>query len=101
MKTPNNHGVQRYYVLCKKAGMPEKKYMLHSSENCFGKRYNQQYIKDVLGGGLGNRANTLKQYKNSEHKLKKELKALKNQNKMLYSIAKNFGSRRELKISII
>ena len=30
-------------------------------------------------------------------KTKKELKALKNQNKMLYSIAKNSGPRREIR----
>ena len=52
------------------------------------KRYNQQYIKDRLGGDLGDRANSLKQYKTYEHKWKKELKSLKNKNKILYSIAK-------------
>ena len=65
--------------------------------NILEKRSDQHYIKNGLGGALGNRADAVNQYKNSEHKWKKELKALKNQNKMLYSIAKNFGSRRELK----
>ena len=77
--------------------MPERKYMLHSSENCFDKRSDQQSIKDGLGGDLGNRADALKQYKNSEHKWKKELKSLNNQNKNMYSIAKKSGFLREPK----
>ena len=48
-KTPKYHSTQRYCVLCKKAGMPEQKHMSHSSENCFGKRSNQQSIKNGLG----------------------------------------------------
>ena len=70
--------------------MPEKKYISHSSENCFGKRYNQQSIKYGLGGSLGNRADAVNQYKNPEHKWKKELKSLKKKNKMLYNIAKKW-----------
>ena len=50
-----------------------------------------------MGGSLGNRADSVKYYKKSEHTWKKELKALKNQNKMLFIIAKKSGSRRELK----
>ena len=93
-----NPGLEQVYcVLSKKAGMPERKYMLHSSEKCFGKRSNQQSIKEGLGGALGNRADAVKQYKKSEHKWKKYLKLLKKQNKMVYSIAKKSGSRLELK----
>ena len=43
------------------------------------------------------RAEDVKQYKKSEINCKKELKSLKKQNKMLLSISKNSGSRRELK----
>ena len=76
--------------------MSKQKYMSHISENCFGKRSDQQSIQDGLGGDLGNRANAVKQYKKYEHKCKKYLKAIKNQNEMLYIIAKKSGSRREL-----
>ena len=31
-KAPKHHGIQRHCVICKKAGMPEKNYMLNSSE---------------------------------------------------------------------
>ena len=47
-KSSNHHVDQRYCVLCKKAGMPERKYMSHISENCFEKRYDQQSINEVL-----------------------------------------------------
>ena len=40
-KVPKHHGTQHHCVLCKKSGMLEKKYMLHSAEECFGKRFNQ------------------------------------------------------------
>ena len=39
----------------------------------------------------------MKQYKKYKHKCKKELKALKKQNKILYNIFKKSGSLRELK----
>ena len=67
--------------------------MSHSSDNSFGKRSGQKSIKEVLGGALGNRADVVKHDKKSEHKWKKELKALKKQNKILYSISKKSGSR--------
>ena len=71
--------------------------MLHSSEDYFGKLSNQKTIKDGLVGPLGSRTDAAKQYKNSEHKWRKYLKSLKKQNKMLYSISKKSGSRREMK----
>ena len=77
--------------------MPEKKCILHSSENCFGKLSDQHSIKECLVGYLGNRADSVNNYKKSEHKWNKDLKVLKNQNKMLYRISKKSGSRRELK----
>ena len=43
------------------------------------------------------RYKSVEQYKNSRHKWKKELKDLKKQSKILYSITKKFGSRHELK----
>ena len=48
--------------------MPEKLYMYHSSEECFGKCYNQETIKDGLGGPMGSRDEYVKQYKRSESK---------------------------------
>ena len=46
--TPKHHSAQRYCVLFKKARMPEQKYMPHISEDCFGTRSEQQFIKDRL-----------------------------------------------------
>ena len=43
------------------------------------------------------RTNYVQQYKKSENKWKKELKALKKQNKIMYSISNKYGSRREIK----
>ena len=71
--------------------------MSHSSEKCFGKCSDQQSIKEVLGGALYNRADAIKHYKKYEHKWKKELKALKNKNKIIFIIDKKYGARRELK----
>ena len=90
-------GKTHYCALCKKAGMPEKNYISHSFENCFGKRSNQMSIKEKLGGALGNRSDAVKQYTKSEQNLNIELKALKEQNKMLYNIAKKSGWHCELK----
>ena len=71
--------------------------MSHISDNSFVKCSGQRSIKEVLGGALGNRDDVVKHDKKSEHKWKKELKYLKKQNKILYSIAKKSGSRHELK----
>ena len=76
--------------------MPEQKYISHSAEDCFGKRSNQKAIRDGLGGRIGSRAEALKQYNHSDSTWKKELKALKNQNKMLYKIAKKSVLCREI-----
>ena len=58
--------------------MPERKYMLHSSEEYFGKRSDQKSIKDGLGGPMGSRAGSLKQWKKYKNKCKKEIKSLNN-----------------------
>ena len=71
-----HHGIQRYCVIGKKAGMPERKYMSHSSKYCTGMRINRT-IEDGMGGSVGSMNDNLKEYKNSENKQKKVLKALK------------------------
>ena len=53
-------------------------------------------IKEGLGGLLGNRYDAINSYKNSEHKWKKELKALQKPNKIIFRITKNYGSHCEL-----
>ena len=68
--------------------MPEQKYMSHSSEDCTDMRTNGT-INYGMGGSVGSRTDNVKQYKKCENKQKKEMKALKKHNKMLYSIAKN------------
>ena len=77
--------------------MTENKWKSHSSENCFGKRSDNQYYKDELGRSLGNRADVVKHYKKSKHKQKRDLKAPKKQNNMLFSMANIFFSRRDIK----
>ena len=96
-KAPTRHGNQRRCVLWKKSGMLEQKYILRSSEDWFGKRSGQHTIKYGVGVPMGGRAKSLKQYKLSNNKWKKELKALNNQNKMICSIFKKTGSRCEIK----
>ena len=75
--------------------MFERKYMSHGVDDCTGMRTNRT-IKDVMGGYMGSRSDTVKQYKKSE-KWKRDLKALKKQKKMLYSSAKGSGSPRDIK----
>ena len=77
--------------------MPDQNCMSHSSENCFGKPSEQKSTKEGILGALDNRSDAVKHYNKSEHKCKKYLKAHNNQNKMLYIISKNSGSRLELK----
>ena len=84
-------------MLCKKSGMPEQKYMPHSSKNCCGKISDQQSVKDGLGGDLGNRTDVIKNCKKYEHKWKRELKSLKTQNKIIFNMFNKSGWRREIK----
>ena len=63
----------------------------------FRKHTNQKTIKDGRGEPMGIRDEAVKQYKKSKSKRKKYLKALKKQKKILFRIANNSGSRRELK----
>ena len=78
-----------------KAEMIERNYLLHSAE-CYTGVSTKRTIKDGIGGPMGSRTNAAQQYKKSENKWKKELKALKKQNKMIYSISKNSVSHREI-----
>ena len=50
-------------------------------------------IKDGMRGYVTIRDNTVKQYNKSENKWKKELKALKKQNNLLYIISKKYVLR--------
>ena len=95
-KAPTHHGNHHHCMLFKKAGIPEQKYMPYIDEDCFGKCSNQKTIKDGLGGNMGSRDETVKQYKKYKSKWNKEVKALKNQKRMLFSISNKSGSCREL-----
>ena len=70
--------------------------MYHRAKDYTVMRTNQT-IKDGIGGFLGSRTDTVKKYKKCENKWKKEMSAIKKQNKILYSITKKSGSRREIK----
>ena len=48
-------------------------------------------------GGLGNSSYAFKHYQKTEKKWKRDLKDLKKQNKILFSMFKRLGSHRELK----
>ena len=75
-KAHRHYGIQRYCVICKKAGMSERKYTSHIAKDCIFVHTNRS-IKYRMGEPVGSRAYALKQYKKSENKRKKELKALK------------------------
>ena len=78
-ETPKHKGSLHYYVLCKKAEIPERKYKSHSSENYFGCSYYQEPTKEGLGGSLGNMNYAVKQFQKSENKRKRDLKYLSKQ----------------------
>ena len=67
-KVPKHLGIQRHCVLCKKAGMTEKKYMLHSDEDYFDKHSDQKSIRDGLGGPMVSITEAVKQWEKSENK---------------------------------
>ena len=54
-------------------------------------------IKYGMGGSVGSRTYTVKQYNKYENKWKKDIKALKKKNNMIYSIANKSGSLRKIK----
>ena len=49
-KTSKHKGYQHYYMLWKKAGITDRKYKSHISNNCFGHSSDQEPIKEGLGG---------------------------------------------------
>ena len=91
-----NHCIQRYCVIYKKSVMPERKYTSHSAKYCTGVHTNRP-INYGMEGPMGSSTDAVKHYNKSEHKLKRVLKTLKKQNKIIYSIAKKSGSRRDIK----
>ena len=70
--------------------------MLHSDKE-FTDHGTNHTINDRMGGSVGSRYNTVKQYKKSEFKWKKYLKDFRKHNKIIYSITKNSVLRSELK----
>ena len=76
--------------------MTDRKYKLHSSKNCFGKRSNKEAVKKVLVGSLGKISTAVNHYHKSEKKYKRVLKSTTKQNKMLFSMAKYLGLHRDL-----
>ena len=66
-KAHRYHGIERYFVLCKKAGIPERKYTSYSVKDCTGVCTNRS-IKDLMLGTVGSTTDAVKQYKKSENK---------------------------------
>ena len=52
--------------MCKKYGIPDQNYSSYSSEKCFGKMFDQEYIKEGLGGKLLNRDKAVNSFQKSE-----------------------------------
>ena len=96
-KISNHSCAQRYCVLCKKSGISEHKWKMHSYKNFLVKRYYQASIKEGLEENLGNKAVAVNQYQKSENKWTGELEYIKKQNKMFFRMSKRSCSRRELK----
>ena len=71
--------------------------MSHSAEDCFGKLSDKNSVRDILGGTMVSKSEAVNHYKRSEIKWNKELKYIKNKNKILYSIVNKYGSLREIK----
>ena len=69
-KTPRHNGSQHYCVMCNNSGINERKYKSHSLQNLFGGVSDQAYVKEGLGGSLGNRVTAIKQYQKSEINVK-------------------------------
>ena len=88
-KTPNHHRAQQYCVLYKKAGITEKNYRTHSSENWFVKRYNQYYIKEILGGALYNRTEAVNHNKNLNINWKRTWKPSRVRIKLYLALSKS------------
>ena len=84
-------------MIYKKVVIPEPKYKSHRSENCFGRTYDQESIKEGLGRSLGNRNYVVKKLQKSKNKWKRELRSLKKQDKILYSTAKRSRICRDMK----
>ena len=74
-------------MLWKKSVILEVKHKPHSSENFFGKRSGQEYIREGLGGNLENKDKAVKYFQNTRNKCKREIKALKKNKK--YIMAKH------------
>ena len=68
-------------MLLNKAGMPEHKYMLHRSENLFGRRSNHESLKEGLIGNLGNMEKAVKYSQKSDNEWNRDLKFIKKHKK--------------------
>ena len=61
--------------------MSEQKYISHISDTCFIKRYDQESMKESLGGNLGTSYKSVNQFQKAKNKWKSELKDLQKQKK--------------------
>ena len=65
-----HHDVHHYGVIYKKEGMPERKYLLHKSEDCTGMR-TKCSIKYGMVGPMGSRTNDVQQYKKYKNNVRR------------------------------
>ena len=64
--TPKYGGIQRYWVMFKKAVIPEHKYIFHSFVTWFGNRSDKDTLKEGMGRNLSNRYAAIKYFQSSE-----------------------------------
>ena len=83
-----HHGVHCYCVLCKKAGMPECKYTLHSSEDCTSVR-TKRPIKYGMTGPMGSRTNDVQHSKKSETNVRRIWKLSRSRTRWYNSLPRN------------
>ena len=96
IKFQQRGGSQSYSVLCKRDEIPDRKFMCHSSEQCFGFFNKKDNIQNNIRGSLGKQDGDVKKFYKAKKNWKRQLRSLENQNKVLYSMINNLGSRKEL-----
>ena len=74
MNTHKRKDNQSYCVLCNNNEIPDHKYKLNSSKNCFVCRSDQDSIKEGLGGSMGNSNDAVKKLWEPENNWKREMK---------------------------
>ena len=95
-KTTIHHVIQRFCVFCNRDVYPERRYKYHSSEHCNTFLTPDQTKKDIYGY-IEKRDVVVKQLRKTEEMIKKQMKSLERQNKILYKMTKTTSYLWELR----